>query len=393
MTEASQYRDTGGSLTDAAAGLGSQTLAAFKPAWLEAFLGLILVAVLSLMALFAVLKPNPNWDSLAYFALALEKSGDTPAQIHAKAYDAIKKSASPGAFKQLTMDDAYRKRQYRDPDAFQSMLPMYAVKSGYIATLKQLSSFVGIANAAHAINFAALFAIAGVMLWWMRQGGFLQAIPFVLPVLFVLQTHEMIAGVMPDLPAAALLLAATWLLSQKRDWFAVPLLIAATTFRPDTLLFAFALCLAFAATRQKLLPVAIAFAACLAVHFLQTSAANHMGWWPHFWFSNVEYQQTMLGFDPDFSLVAYVKGLARGTSMSLAYFNWPFVGMALAAGWVLLARAGYRFEIRTIALLIAVILVIGGKFVTFPLPDDRIYMVFLITAAMLLASVWKPRLI
>jgi len=393
VTDVSQYPNTGGSLTGTATRLGSQSLAANKPVWLETFLALVLVAILSLMALFAVLKPDPNWDSLAYYALALEKPGDTPAQIHAKAYDAVKKSASPGAFEQLTMDDAYRKRQFTDPEAFHSMLPMYAVKSGYIATLKQLASYVGISNAAHAINFAALFAIAGVMLWWMRQGGFLQAIPFVLPILLMLQMREMISGVMPDLPASALLLAAAWLLSQKRDWVAVPLLIAATTFRPDTLLFAFALLLAFTATRQKMLPIATAFAACLALHFVQTNAANHMGWWPHFWFSNVEYQQTMAGFDPDFSLAAYIKGIARGVSMSLAYFNWPFVGMALAAGWALLARGGKRFDMRTVALLLAVILVMGGKFVTFPLPDDRIYMAFLLIAAMLLANIWKPRLI
>ncbi len=354
---------------------------------------LCMAAILSLMALFAVIKPEPNWDALAYYALALEQSGDTPADTHAKAYEAVRQTASPGAFEQLTMDDAYRQRQFSDPDAFHSMLPMYAVKSGYVAVLKYLTPALGIANAAHAINLAALFAIAGVMIWWMRKGGFLQAIPFVLPVLLMLQTREMIAGVTPDLPAAALIITATWLFSLKKDWTAAALLVVATTFRPDTLLFSFALLLAFAATRQKMLPVATAFVACLALHFAQSDAANHMGWWPHYWFSNVEYQQTMEDFDPAFSIAAYAKGIARGVSMSLVYFNWPTICLALIATWILLARHGYRFDLRIIALLVALVLVMGGKFITFPLPDDRIYMSFLLSATMLLASVWKPRII
>lgn len=393
MTDISRYDGAAGSVLVTAGGFGSNLIDRLKPAWLEAFLAFAMVAVLSLIALFAVLKPDPNWDSLAYFALALERTGDTPADIHAKAYKAVRQTASPGAFEQLTMDDAYRQRQFTDPAAFHSMLPMYAVKSGYVASLKHLASLTDVATAAQILNILSLAAIAALMLWWMLRANFLQAIPFLLPLLLVLQTREMVAGVMPDLPAAALLLAAASLLSERRDWFAVPFLIAATTFRPDTLLFAFALLLAFAATRQRLTPILAAFAACLAVYLWQSQAAGHMGWWPHFWFSNVEYQQTMEGFDPAFSVMAYIKGLARGTSMSLAYFNWPFVGLALAATWLLLARAGKQFGSRTIALLISVILVIGGKFVTFPLPDDRIYMAFLLIAAMLLASVWKPRLI
>ncbi len=362
-----------------------------NPGLVEAALAVIFAGTLAVITVLSVVRPAPDWDALAYYALALEKPDDTAADKHAKAYEAIREQASATQFIALTQDDAYRKRQFADPLAFQSMMPMYAVKAGYIASLRALEPSMGIANAAQAVNVAAMFVLAILCLWWMRQGGFLQAAPLVLVVMLMLETRSIVSGATPDIAAAALTLCAFYALWSRKDWIALPFLLAAITFRPDTLLFAFALILAFAACRERLLPVSTIFGACLAAYILLTSGNGHIGWWAHYWFSNVQYQNDMTGFTPDFSVFAYLKGQARGILMSVSYFNWPFLGIVLLGGWAMLMRMGKSIPRRTTALLVASVLVIGGKFVTFPLPDDRIYMAFILAGSMLLLSVWKPK--
>ena len=377
-----------------AAAIGHKLCApVLKSRFVDPLLAVFFVVVLALVTTFSFLRPSPNWDALAYFALALEAPGDSAAEKHAKAYGAVREHASAAQFETLTRDDEYRQRQFSDPKAFQSMMPMYAVKAGYIVALKALEPSLGIARAAQAINLAAILVISLLCLWWMRQGGFLQASPLILAVILMLETRALIGGVTPDLAAAALTLCAVYVLWRGRDWLALPLLVGATTFRPDTLLFAFALMLAFSVTRERLVAMAATFAACLAAYFALTSGSDHIGWWTHFWFSNVHYQNDMTGFAPDFSLFAYLKGLARGTIMSLTYFNWPLLGLVLVGGWAMLVRRGYAIAGRTNALLVALLLVMGGKFVTFPLPDDRIYMAFVLGGTMLLLSIWRPRVL
>jgi hypothetical protein len=129
------------------------------------------------------------------------------------------------------------------------------------------------------------------------------------------------------------------------------------------------------------------FVACLVVSKL----GHHPGWWAHFYFSCVEIQNSMAGFQPDFSPIAFAKGYARGVVVSLTANDWPALLLILSAAWALLARAGRIAAGRTNALVFALAIGTLGKFASFPLPDDRFYFTFIGAMGLLLIAAWKPR--
>ena len=68
-----------------------------------------------LTALAAVVFPDPNWDMLPYLAVAGESAHQSPQELHAFAYGAVKAGVSAGDYLVLT-DDAggYRTRMAND---------------------------------------------------------------------------------------------------------------------------------------------------------------------------------------------------------------------------------------------------------------------------------------
>ncbi|HMQ58566.1 MAG TPA: hypothetical protein PKE65_08455, partial [Rhizobiaceae bacterium] len=118
---------------------------------------------------------------------------------------------------------------------------------------------------------------------------------------------------------------------------------------------------------------------------------GHPGWWAHFWFSNLELQVSMTGFDPPFSIGEMLHGYFRGISVALQHSDWPWLLTILVGAWVLLARNRHVIDRAQSALLFAMLIGLPGKFVSFPLPDDRFYFVFISVMAVVLATVWKPR--
>ena len=351
--------------------------------------------VLALVAVFAVWKPSPNWDAIPYAALVSAAPGDAATDIHAKGYATIREVADAATYQALTHGDGYRTRQAEDPRAFASMLPMYAVKAGYIAAARALAPVIGVWGALTVLNLVGLALLGGVTLWWLWRSDALQAAPLALLVAMLLDLRELVAGATPALMAAGLVVLATLLLAKETRGAAIVAgvaLIAATTFRPDTLLFAFALLLAFALAGRSLVRVGLVFIATLATYLMVTSGTGHIGWWAHFVFSNGGYQHTLEGFDPAFSPLLYAKAVARGGLMALVHFDWPVLALALLGGWAMLKRIS-RTDGVTDTLLLALLLAVGGKFATFPLPDDRIYLGFALAAALLLLARWKPRAI
>ncbi|MEO0980396.1 MAG: hypothetical protein AAFY24_24245, partial [Pseudomonadota bacterium] len=126
------------------------------------------------------------------------------------------------------------------------------------------------------------------------------------------------------------------------------------------------------------------------LYFPITNSADHPGWWPHFYFSNVEYQDDMRGFDPAFSAVLYVKALVVNLARTVQAFNWLMVLAIFLLGFWLLLRGGRTVTKGQWIAVIAITLCIGGKFVTFPLPDDRIYLPYMLPLLIVLMEIWKP---
>lgn len=360
-----------------------------RPATLDrlcaAFFALFILAAAG-MALFV---PERDWDLAAYVALAIEDRFDKPEALHAATWEIVRQNTSDKEFTVLTSAGEYRRAQFADASNFHSQLPMYRVKVGYVALVKALAPILGPVAAIQAINAASVLLLGGCLLFAMQRGGFLRGALFLVPLMMLSGFVLMARLGTPDMLAAALIVAGTMLLCSRMAWTAAPVLLAAVLVRPDTIIFLFALVLAALAFQWRLLPALTAFV--LAVPLSIT--AGHIGWWPHFWFSTVEMQANMEGFRPAFSVAAYLTGLASGLAISMIKYNWPAVVALLLLGAWLVVRE--RRDIpKDIAMpMLAMMLAVGGKFVAFPMPYDRIYAVHLWLFAVSLLALWRPQLV
>ena len=98
----------------------------------------------------------------------------------------------------------------------------------------------------------------------------------------------------------------------------------------------------------------------------------------------------MRGFSPAFDPLIYLKGIMRGISVALRYNNWPMIMGVLLLAWAYLAVKGRVGTRPQVMVMTAIILNFMGKFVTFPLPDDRVYFIFVVPFLMLVLEIWKP---
>ncbi len=353
---------------------------------------ILFVLFLMAIAVIGLKKPEYNWDMAPYIAAAIQTDGSNVEELHQKTWDMIEARASQNQIYNLKAGNPYNLHLYANPDAFYSMLPMYEVKVAYISAVRFLGKIANPVDATIWISVISSLIFGGICLVWMIRGEFAQAAPVVISIMLLAGFFYMPRIATPDLMFAALCLGGIYLLLRGNDLAALPLLFMAFLVRPDNIIFLFALCLSAILFSQRKLGLFALFGAALASYFWITSGNNHPGWWAHFYFSNVEIQNTMVGFNPDFSVLDYFKGLARGASIALQNNNWPKLMLVLLFAWGMLARAGMAPNRRATAMLVAIILCFGGKFITFPLPDDRTYFVFVVAFAMILLETWKPRL-
>ncbi|MEE9374739.1 MAG: hypothetical protein V3V04_00220 [Rhizobiaceae bacterium] len=345
------------------------------------------------LCLINIFKPEYNWDMAAYLASSLQDGSSSAQQLHAQVWGMIQERAPDAQFYKLTAGNPYNLHNYQHPDAFVSMLPMYDVKVGYIGIIHFLGKILTPVQGAIATSVLSSLAVGAVCWFWMKQQGFSQAAPIVAAILLLCGYFYMGRTVTPDLLVTVFILIGSERFLRGHDWLSIGLFYVAFLIRPDTIVFLFALLLAVLLFNQRKLPALVGFLAAVISYLWITSGTNHPGWWTHFYFSCVEIQNTMIGFNPDFSVLLYLKGIARGAMVSLKDNNWPVVVCLLLFGWAMLQRAGIKTDHRKTLLLCAMILYIAGKFVIFPLPDDRTFMPALLVMAMILLETWKPQLI
>ena len=135
----------------------------------------------------------------------------------------------------------------------------------------------------------------------------------------------------------------------------------------------------------------LALAAGFGVAIFISKAGEHPGWWPHFYFSMVQIQNSMAGFNPPFTLQSFAHGYARGLIVAFQHNDWISLLAILSLGWALLAKAGKITHPRAHALAFMLSIATLGKFASFPLPDDRFYFVFIAGFAVVLLAAWRPQ--
>jgi len=336
-------------------------------------------------------KPDYNWDMVAYIATALENRTDNAEQLHAQTWSLIDAGASEAQQYHLKQSNPYNLNQWENPQDFQSQLSMYRVKVAYIGVLRMIEPLTGLVSGSILLSVLPSLGVGLLCFYWLWRAEALQGSFFLLPVLLLADYSRMTSAVVPDMLLAFVSLAALYALWRGREWLGCLLLFVSVFVRPDNIILIFALLIAALLFSRRVIPIALTFLAAFAACIFISKAGGHPGWWAHFYFSCVEIQNSMAGFDPAFSLIAMVKGYARGVVVSLQHNDWPALLALLTAGWALLCRSGRIDTGRENGLIFALAIGTLGKFASFPLPDDRFYFVFIAGMAVLLAVAWRPR--
>lgn len=351
---------------------------------------LFALALLAIAA-YGALKPDYNWDMVAYVGTALENRIDDPVALHGETWRLIDEGASEDQQYKLKQSNPYNLNQWQNPADFQSQLSMYRVKAAYVWMLRALEPAVGLINASILLSIvpSVLFGLA--CLWWLWREDALQGAVVLAPLLLLADFSRMTAAVTPDMLLALVSIAAIYSLWRGRDWVAGGLLFASVFIRPDNIILVFALLIAAVLFGWKKLPMIVTFVASMVAISIISKLGDHPGWWAHFYFSCVRIQNSMADFHPAFSLIDFAKGYARGVVVSLQNNDWPAILVLLTAAWALLNKYGRISGTRTNALAFAMAIGTLGKFASFPLPDDRFYFVFIAGMAMVLIAAWRPR--
>lgn len=352
--------------------------------------GVFSVIVLGTLAL-AYFNPVYNWDILAYVGIAVEDQLDTAEEIHATAYNEVRESASELQFYKVTASIPYRVGQYENPEHFVSLFPMYRVKVAYTEAIKMLGEVAGRVHATIIISTvsAALVGLA-IVVWSFRQ-NFIQGLLVIGPVSILIGYVFSAREATPDLMMAVFSLPAIYFVCREKPLLAAPFLYLMFLVRPDGILLFFALLLASLALGKHRLTYLALFAGCVFLYFPVVGSADHPGWWAHFYFSNIEYQDDMRGFDPAFDAVLYVKALIVNLARTVQAYDWLMLLAVFLLGFVLLVRSGREISKGQWIAVVALTLCIGGKFVTFPLPDDRIYLPYMLPLLLVLMEIWRPK--
>jgi hypothetical protein len=269
---------------------------------------------------------------------------------------------------------------------------MYEVKWLYVALLAAAIPVFGMAGAGFAIN-AASAALLAVSLWaWMSRHRLQVFAPLLIALFIGLGMPDMLRGTGPDLMTTALLVSGLMLLDRGRAAGAMVAMGLAVLARPDTAIFLGGLSVLLALLRpQDIAKAALVFGVTAVAYGMATSAANHIGWWPHFWFSTYHIQDTLTGFAPDFSIKVYLTSIGYNAGRSLVEATWPafwLAGFALAA-WAFARRDAAEAAVPDLRLVVlaAAIIATFGKFLLFPLPESRLYAPHLFPA-LLLGGAW-----
>jgi len=340
-----------------------------------------------LTALTAWLMPDANWDMLAYLAIAEEGTYPDAQALHDYAYGAVKAGVSARDYKLLTDDGGgYRSHMAENAADFHSLLGMYRIKFLYAEILSTLSSVVSPVEAMRLVQVFSVLLFGAIALLWLHREKALALGPVVGAVLIMADFGDAARASTPDLLCSALLLGGLYAYVRGREVATAILLFLAFMARPDNIVFLAVFAVLLVAFRQKAWGALAGFAASFVAYFAISHWAHHPGWWPHLWFSSIEQHYNMDGFQPPFSVVAYLRAFAISLLRAVNMNSWVGVSVLALAGWYAADRAGFRLDRRAGILFAALVLGALAKFTVFPIHDTRIYFPHLLPAFLLLAT-------
>ena len=316
-----------------------------------------------------------NWDSLAYSYAVHINEGLSIEDAHALTYQTLKQEVSNGLYEDLCCSSKYRMAQFENPDNLDSMMPMYALKPGYIFLIKQTKETFQVSEF-QAMNYISLISIllitALIFFSFFQLSSFAQLLW--IPLVFLGELLFLGKLMTPDAISALLILLGTIGLLHKRYVFGYIVLGLSLLFRLD-LIVAIGLLGLLPAIDKKYFFALANSAIYLFAYFIISYSSDHVGWWPHFYTSLVSTQVNMSEFDPDFSLSKYLEILYGNFMWVLndnRYIKWFAMSFSLLLASVILYSQKKHTYLNIIGITLGIAIFI--KFILFPKVDSRVYL-------------------
>lgn len=316
-----------------------------------------------------------NWDSLAYSYAVHINEGLSIKDAHALTYQTLKQEVSNGLYEDLCCSSKYRRAQFENPDNLDSMMPMYALKPGYIFLIKitkdtfQVSEFQ---TMSYISSISILLIAALIFFSFFQQSSFAQYLW--IPVVFLGELLFLGKLMTPDAISALLILLGTIGLLHKRYVLGYVVLGLSLLFRLD-LIVAIGLLGLLPAIDKKYYFALANSALYLFGYFIISYSSDHVGWWPHFYTSLVSTKVNMSEFDPDFSLSKYLE-ILYGNFMWILndnrYIKWFATSFALLLTSAILYTQKKHTYLNIVGITLGIAIFI--KFILFPKVDSRVYL-------------------
>ena len=322
-----------------------------------------------------------NWDAVAYTMAAQLDEGKSSDEAHRYTYKTLKDEVDPGLFQTLCCTGKYRQDQFDSPENLKSMMPMYALKPGYITVIKAVKLFTGL-NEYQSMKYISIFStLIMTLLFFITfffQKNFLQFLW--IPLAFFSQFLFLAKLMTPDAITALLFLISVIFLIKNRLYTSYLIMALTLTFRPDMIVAAGLAGLLPIFNKDFRMPIfnSIMF---LSIYFYISASISHNGWWSHFYTSLISTQSNLDFFDPSFDLKKYFEILIGNTLWVLndinyiGWFSLTFIIIFLSAYFVLEKKSQW---LNLIALSLSVAIII--KFIIFPKVDSRVYLAILVPA-------------
>jgi len=318
----------------------------------------------ALLILATIFDQEYNNDMIPYTALTV--GGVDADDMHQKTWAAIKAHV-PASW----VDDFRTPESSPDllntPEDLASILPLFAVKAGYVMLLKLLSNFTNPISAMQIVSASsALIGAFLVFLAFHRIGGVLGYCW--LPVLGAMDIDRLARICTPDALNFALYALSFTLPVRRRSGSAVGALIIATLVRPDSLLLNVMLAVPILLFTSRLHAIFLVIGS-VVFYLVTTQIADHPGWWAHFYFTFIEQQADLPSSTPPFDFVLYAKTISLFLAKVFVGGQWSLPGVLL----IIILYCGYRsrqeqfFYYAGITAMLAIL----AKMAIFPYPLPR----------------------
>ena len=334
----------------------------------------------------AYFGPEYNWDLFAYIGCAVETEFRSVAALHAFVFETVQQAVEPEGWSKLIHGGSrWRESAYSSPQVFGSVLDFYRVKVLFVAAIGLLGKVMNIAHAPFLIGW--LFGILSLLTVYTAlvrldmERFFVLAVPIILGA----NLQWLCRLPTPDSMSCFFLLAGVYAYVFKSRLLAHIIFASAVLARPDSLAFVAALVLVQIVRRDISLAELAAASASPVCYLLATRLTGHPGWWPHFYYTHLEYID-MTGFSVPMQFRLYLDVLARELPKVLMKYGWMHMYLALLVGYAGLNLRRDKSADVWDAMVLSTLVALAARAFIFPHMTGRIMCAYVLIAGFALAG-------